>query len=279
MSKNNPLVSIIIPTYNEEGYIRLCLKSILDQTYPNLEVIVVDDGSLDKSIQVIKEFSVNLLAEQHLGPAKARNKGVGIAKGQILVFIDADMTFSRQFIEDLVRPIIKSQYKGTFSKEEYVSNWDNTWSRCWNINNNWQSKRRIPSDFSDEGNDFRAILKDEFDRVGGFDDTGYTDTWSLAEKLGYKPHSVSGAVYYHANPDNLKEVFTQAKWVAKRRYKFGFIGAFITLVKSSLPFSLFIGTVKVFEYKEPKFIIFKIVFDISYFLGLLEMVFLGKLSK
>lgn len=279
MKKTDKLVSVIIPTYNEEKNIKFCLKSILDQTYPKIEIIAVDDGSTDQSIQIIKEYPVQFLAKLHQGPAKSRNSGAKIAKGEILVFVDADMTFSKKFIEDLVRPIIEGKHKGTFSKEEYVSNWDNMWARCWNINNNWPSKRRIPFDFPDEGKDFRAILKDEFDRVGGFDDTGYTDTWSLAEKLGHKPHSVPGAVYYHANPDNLEEVFTQAKWVAKRRYKFGFMGEFVTLVKSSLPFSLFIGMVKAFEYKEPKFIIFKIVFDMSYFLGLLEMIFLGKLSK
>ncbi len=280
MKNDNPLISVIIPAYNEEKNIDKCLRSISNQTYPNIEVIVIDDGSTDKSVKIIQEFPVQLLTGlAHQGPAKTRNKGVKFAKGLILVFVDADMTFSKDFIEELVRSVIEGKYKGTFSKEEYVSNWTNDWSRCWNINKNLPVKKMIPDNFSDEGKDFRAILKDEFNRVGGFDDTGYTDTWTLAQKLGYKPHSIHGALYYHANPDNLKEVFVQAKWVAKRPYKYGLIGWFYMVLKSTLPVSLLIGLIKSLRYREPKFVLFKILFDFAYFLGLLEMVFFTKLSK
>lgn len=280
MKKDNPLVAVIIPTYNEEKNIDKCLRSIFNQTYPNIEVIVIDDGSTDKSVQIIQEFPVQLLTGfRHQGPAKTRNKGVEFSKGLILVFADADMTFSKGFIEELVRPIIERKYQGTFSKEEYVSNWTNAWSRCWNINKNLPVKKMIPDNFPDEGRDFRAVLKSEFIKVGGFDDTGYTDTWTLAQKLGYNPNSVSGALYYHSNPDNLKEVFVQAKWVAKRPYKYGLIGWFYVLFKSTLLFSLLIGLIKSLKHKEPKFILFKIIFDLAYFLGLLEVVFFGKLSK
>ncbi len=137
----------------------------------------------------------------------------------------------------------------------------------------------IPDDYPDEGQDFRAILKSEFLRVGGFDDTGYTDTWSLAKKLGYKPHNAEGAIYYHNNPDNLIEVFTQAKWVAKRGYKLDVIGLVGALLRACLPVSIVIGVYKAAKYLEFRFLVFKIIYDLGSFIGRLEMISTGKLAK
>ncbi len=279
MTNSKPLISIIIPTFNEEKNIKKCIDSLLEHSYPNQEIIVVDDGSKDSTVELLKNLSVKLLTQQHLGPAKARNKAAGEAKGDILVFVDADMTFDKDFITDLVTPIIEEKYRGTFSKEEYISNWENVWSRCWNYNQNWPNKKMIPEDYPDEGMDFRAILKAEFLKINGFDDTGYTDTWTLARKLGYKPHSVKGARYYHSNPNNLNEVFVQSKWVSKRNYKFGMIGIVFALVRTLLPISLIIGITKSIKYGEFRFVVFKIIYDLGAFLGVLQMLIWGKLSK
>ncbi len=278
-NKNNPLVSIVIPSFNEEKNITECLKTLLDQTYPDIEIIVVDDGSTDRTKQIVSSFPVKLIEQSHQGPAKARNLGVKKSTGEIIVFMDSDMSFSREFIDELTRPIRVGVHKGTFSKEEYISNWENTWARCWNINQNWPKQKMIPDDYPDEGIDFRAILKSEFERVEGFNDTGYTDTWTLSEKLGYKPHSVKGAKYFHSNPDNLLEVFIQSKWVSKRDYKFGPFGKLIALFRVSLPVSTLIGIYKSFKYKEYEFLVFKIIYDLGAFLGILEMSLLGKKSK
>lgn len=275
----DPKISIIIPTYNEQENIENCLKTLLDQSYPQVEIIVVDDGSTDNTVSIINKYPVKLLHQKHQGPGVARNKASKEAEGEVLVFMDADMTFSKDFIKDLITPIREGQVMGTFSKEEYISNWENVWSRCWNINQNWPKQKMIPDDYPDEGQDFRAILKSEFLRVGGFDNVGYTDTWTLSEKLGYKPRAVKGAVYYHANPSHLKEVFIQSKWASKRNYKFGFIGKLITLIRCSLPVSFVTGLLKSVKYKEPLFIIFKIIYDLGVFWGITEMMFLGKLSK
>jgi len=277
--KSNPLISVIIPAYNEEKNIGNCLKTMLNQSYENIEIIVVDDGSSDKTLEFVKSFPVTLLNQKHGGPGKARNLGSNKAKGEILVFMDADMTFDKNFIKELVLPIIDGQFKGAFSKEEYISNWENVWSRCWNYNQNWPQKKMIPDDYPDEGLDFRAILKTEFEKVGGFDDVGYTDTWSLAHKLGYKPHSVKGAKYYHNNPDNLPEVFLQSKWASKRDYKFGLAGKLYALVRVSVFVSLIVGVLKAIKYKEPFFVVFKLVYDLGAFVGILEMMFFKKLSK
>lgn len=276
---NQVLVSIIIPTFNEQKTIKDCLETLLSQEFDRNEIIVVDDGSTDSTREIVQNFPVRFLAQPHLGPAKARNLGAKEAKGKVLVFVDADMTFEKCFIKDLTAPVIEDKFQGTFSKEEYVGNWENIWARCWNINQNWPYKRMIPEDFSDQGTDFRAVLKSEFLRVGGFDDTGYTDTWTLKDKLGYSPQAVRGAKYYHYNPDNLLEIFNQAKWVSKRSYKFGFLGLITALARTSLPISIMMGLYKSIKFHTPQFSVFKVVYDFGYLLGILEMLVKGKLSK
>ena len=280
----NKKITVIIPTYNEEKCIVACVNSMLEQSYKPIELLIVDDGSTDQTLLLLDElqrsrFEIRLLKQKHQGPAKARNYAAKEAKGEILIFMDADMTFDKDFVRDLIKPILAGKYRGTFSKQEWVANWRNVWARCWNYNLNLVKPKMIPDDYPDEGQDFRAILKSEFIRVGGFDDTGYTDTWTLAKKLGYKPHVVEGAIYYHNNPDNLIEVFTQAKWVAKRSYKLSVIGLVGSLIRASLPISFFIGVYKAAKYFEIRFLVFKMIYDLGSMIGILEMVSTGKLAK
>jgi glycosyltransferase involved in cell wall biosynthesis len=171
------LVSVIIPTYNEEHGIIKCIDSMMEQSCKDLELLIVDDGSKDQTPLLLDELQkrfpqIKLLNQKHQGPGKARNLAAKEAKGEILVFMDADMTFDKDFVKDLIAPIIDGKAKGTFSKNEWVGNWENVWSRCWNYNQDWPDKKMIPE--SEEGTDFRAILKSEFLKVDGFDDTGYT---------------------------------------------------------------------------------------------------------
>ncbi|MEJ2348084.1 MAG: glycosyltransferase family 2 protein [Patescibacteria group bacterium] len=173
-------LSVIISVYNEEKVVLDCLNSLEEQNHPNFEVIIVDDGSSDDTLKILesfkpKNYKIRIFKQQHKGPGAGRNLGAKKAKGEILVFVDADMTFAKDFLMKLVKPIDSSKEKGTFSKEEFVSNWDNVWARCWNINENWEVKRRHPANYPDKQKVFRAILKSEFERVGGFTPGGYTD--------------------------------------------------------------------------------------------------------
>jgi glycosyltransferase involved in cell wall biosynthesis len=312
-------MSVVVAVYNEEKYIRRCLETLLSQQVKGLyEVIVVDDGSVDKTISKIKDqiskikgkdegkllsgdssprrggalndegvgsgrtpmiFKVSVngvglrvfgLPHSGKGPAKARNFGAERARGKILVFVDGDMEFGdKNFINELVEPIAEGKTKGTFSKEEYVANWDNGVARCWNYNEGLGTARRIPEDYPDEGKDFRAILKSEFVRVGGFSDIGYTDTWSLAEKLGYRPVAIAGAKYWHYNPGSLREAFGQARWIGGRRYKLGWVGELTALLRVSLPVAKAVGIYKSLKYREWRFFFFKLVYNTGMTCGIL----------
>lgn len=277
-------VTIIIPTYNEQGVIGDCLASLNKQTFKNFEVIIVDDGSTDGTLEVSRDLKLKYklltLHQNHKGAGSARNMGVKKADGNILVFVDADMTFDKNFVKKLVDPIIKGKSRGTFSKEEFVSNWDNVWARCWNINEGWQKMRRHPKKYPSKQKVFRAILKSEFESVKGFDSKyGYADDWSLSDKLGYLATSASGAKFYHKNPDNLKEIYNHATWVSKRPYKLGKLGSVIALIRSSLPISLVVGLIKSVLSLQPAFLIFKVVYDFGAFIGIIEYISTGKVSK
>src|SRR3989344_8888766 len=153
------LISVIIPAFNEEKNIGECLKSLKNQSYKPIEIIVVDDGSSDSTRNIVKDFpDIKLLTQSHKGPGQAKNLGAGKAKGGILVFADEDMTFDKNFIKDLVKTIAEGKTIGTFSKNEMVKNKDNIWSNCWNINKNLPKDRMIPKDYPNEAPVFRAIL-------------------------------------------------------------------------------------------------------------------------
>jgi len=93
MSQNEPLVSVVIPTYNRCGYLQQAIESVLSQSCGDFEVIVVDDGSTDETAQVIAKFSderVRYLYQSNAGRSAARNWGMGAARGMYLAFLDDD---------------------------------------------------------------------------------------------------------------------------------------------------------------------------------------------
>lgn len=275
-------VSIIIPTYNEENNIEACLVSLWKQSHKDFEVIVVDDGSTDNTLSEIRnsKFEICILRQAHKGAGAARNLGAKVATGEILVFVDADMTFEANFIQELIKPIVDGKVIGTFSKNEMLANQNNQWAVCWNLNRRLPRNRMHPVNFPNTQKVFRAILKDEFVRIGGFNEkAGYTDDWSLSERLGVEAQVAPGAIFYHKNPDSLKEVFIQSKWMAKRKYKLGLLGLTIALFRVSLPISIVWGIILAVRYQLLSLFLFKIVSDMGQFLGILEYQIFKKVSK
>ena len=94
------MISVIVPVYNSENYIRRCVNSILAQSYTNWELYLIDDGSKDNSLNIIKEFEksdsrIKAIHQENKGAGAARNKGISLVKGEYIVFIDSD-----DYIED-----------------------------------------------------------------------------------------------------------------------------------------------------------------------------------
>ena len=100
-----PLVSIIIPVYNCEKYLERCLDSVFSQTYDNYEVICIDDGSSDNSAEIIKKYNASYIYQDNAGQAAARNKGIELAKGEWLCFVDGDDAIDKDYLNALVKNI------------------------------------------------------------------------------------------------------------------------------------------------------------------------------
>lgn len=104
---NEPLVSIIVPVYNRESFVRETVQSIISQTYKSLEIILVDDGSTDSSLQILRDFErrdnrIKVIEQNHGYAYNARNVGMKIAKGKYLSFLDSDDLFEQDMIELMV---------------------------------------------------------------------------------------------------------------------------------------------------------------------------------
>ena len=96
-------VSVIIPLYNKEPYVRRALSSIRAQTFEDFEVIVVDDGSTDEGARAVESFDdarVRLVHQQNAGPGAARNRGIAEARGELLAFLDADDEWTPTYLEE-----------------------------------------------------------------------------------------------------------------------------------------------------------------------------------
>ena len=103
MSKN-PLVSIIVPVYNNEKYLRQCLDSITNQTFKDIEIILVDDGSTDNSASICEEYAkedsrVVFIHSENKGVSNARNIGIDKSKGKFIMFCDSDDWLENDYIE------------------------------------------------------------------------------------------------------------------------------------------------------------------------------------
>ena len=102
-----PRVSIIIPVYNTDKYLKDCLDSLLNQTLKEIEIICIDDGSTDNSLSILKEYAkidnrIIILKQNNKGAGVARNYGMSIAKGEYLLFLDSDDFFNENLLYDTV---------------------------------------------------------------------------------------------------------------------------------------------------------------------------------
>lgn len=102
----NPLISVIIPIYNVAPYLRECLDSAISQTYKNLQIILINDGSVDESETIAREYlkdsRVELISVENGGLSRARNIGLDRARGEYIAFIDSDDYISSGFLEEMI---------------------------------------------------------------------------------------------------------------------------------------------------------------------------------
>lgn len=203
--------------YNEERHLEACLSSLTQQSYQPIELIVVDDGSKDQTRSIAAQFKEVVLVDSnsHAGAAPARNEGARQARGEILVFLDGDMTFPPTFIETLIAPMQDGHVMGTFTREILVANGERRWARAHMLGRNLPLHSHFRPDFPDRWENYRAIRTSAFWSVGGFDEIGHGEDVTVGRKLGQLAVVAPGAVCYHYEPDNLLDIWASARWLGR----------------------------------------------------------------
>ncbi|AXJ14011.1 SP_1767 family glycosyltransferase [Streptococcus pluranimalium] len=112
--QSNDLISIIVPVYNVEKYLRRCLDSLLKQTYSQFEVLLINDGSTDSSSKIAMDYAAKdvrfkVFHQKNAGPSVARNYGIDLAQGQYLTFVDSDDFVETTYLEHLYETLVKNK--------------------------------------------------------------------------------------------------------------------------------------------------------------------------
>ena len=122
----NPLVSIIMPCYNAEHYIAQSIESVLAQTYDNWELLITDDASTDKSVEIISKYSKNderinvLVPDEHQGIARTRNMSISRASGRFVAFLDSDDIWYPEKLEKQIKFMLDNDLAFTYSSYEII---------------------------------------------------------------------------------------------------------------------------------------------------------------
>jgi GT2 family glycosyltransferase len=225
-----PLVSVVIVNWNGAQHLRICLPSLLAQSYPALEIIVADNSSKDDSAKVAEEYQVRWLPlEGNRGLAPAMNCGANVATGEFLLFVNNDMRFDREFVAELVAPLVRDAERQIFATDAMQFNWDETerGHLAARLSKKAQagksSAELVPGlhFYQQEKTDETAVFmasaacmmarRTVFEQLGGLDDRlplGYEDVeicWR-AWTLGWKTLYVPSAVCWHRVGSSIQSV-------------------------------------------------------------------------
>lgn len=207
-------VTVIVTAFNEEKYIGRCLESLLDQDFGDMEVLVIDDGSTDRTPDIIRRYvQMNpsklrlIVFPKNLGSGNARNIGALNANGEVIVFLDADMSFPRDFISKLVSPILDGSCIATCYEYEVIANIENPWVKV----QGQKIRGFLGADFTWA---IRAIKKQIFIQNGGYDARyGYFDDATFHERTSINSRVINSLYAYHYNPSDAGEIFRKSFWI------------------------------------------------------------------
>ena len=277
----SPFVTVIVSAYDEEDCIGDCLISLQRQTFEPMEILVVDDGSKDRTEAICRDSGVRVLQQDHRGPGAARNLGARVANGNILIISDADMTFEAQYVERLVAPIVEGKAVATVGWDEYVANWDNPWARCQCFFENLPERRRLSYQRPRDSDVFRAIRKDVFLEVGGFEeDKGKSDDKSIYYRTGLRAFVVDGAVCHHKNASTVREVFKDALWIGKDLiYSNGILLGILRLGWNNPVSNVLKGVFNGVTKREPYLPLYALIYSVGLNFGFFQALVTGKRHK
>lgn len=169
MIQKNPKVSVVIPCYNDKDYIQETVQSVLNQTFQDFEIIIVDDGSNEATKKVLsglKNEKLQVITQQNQGSSSARNNGFNVAKAEYILALDGDDTFDKHFLEKAVAILDENQNIGA------VSCYCNIFVKDHQIIHKHSPKGGNVEDFLFDNNSvsFALIRKKCWEAIGGYDE-------------------------------------------------------------------------------------------------------------
>ncbi len=247
------MISIIIPVYNSEATLEVCLKHIFLQTYTDYEVIVVDDGSIDNSKEIAKKFSCKLIeSDKNNGAAAARNRGVKEAKGEIVCFTDSDCLVPEDWLEKISKNFENRNigavgggyaYSAGKSEIEKFAFLELAYRR-----------KDFPEYVSCAVSNNLACRKEIFEKLGGFpeyfkgagmEEIVFTYALSKKYKIVWDKENGVGHYFYNKLLDYLKQ-----------QYTFAFRAALVTVFVPS------ISSVEIFKHKKKFYQLLSFLFSV-----------------
>jgi cellulose synthase/poly-beta-1,6-N-acetylglucosamine synthase-like glycosyltransferase len=210
------MISIVIPAYNVESTIGACLDALIAQATPDTEIIVVDDGSTDTTRAVAEAKGVRVITQSNRGAAAARNTGVQHARGDLVLFLDADSVPDAHWLAKLSAPFADANVVGASGQKK--TRQKNLWARYIQAEYDYRYDRLAAHrtiDFIDSST--AAYRRDIFLANGGFDPTlldaeDVEFSFRLAER-GYAMILVRDAIVWHTHPASLSEFL-------RRKYRY-----------------------------------------------------------
>lgn len=217
----SPPITILIPAYNEEKNIKKCLEHILANKYGKQQIIVIDDGSTDKTASIVKKLQekhkeIKLITGNHEGKSQALNLGLKVATHEIIVSIDADTFIDKNFLKEIVKPFHNQKVGATNAvclayKPKNVLEWFQSVEYVYN-----NFVRLTFSNVFGNGIWFfgaaAAYKKSVVQQLNGFSTQTMTEDMDMSLAIfgaGYEVLMVRDATYYTTPPHSLKELFKQ----------------------------------------------------------------------
>lgn len=206
----SPLVSVVIPTFNSEHTLSSCLQSIQNQTYPKIEVLIVDNYSTDSTTEIAKKFNAKVLLLKSERSA-AKNHGVANAKGSFIFFVDSDMTLTPKVIEECITTYLHQDVDAVDIPEVSVAK--GFLSECKKIEKALYI--RDPNSFKMP----RFFKKEVFNLVGGFDtNLIFGEDFDLGRRVedaGYKIGRCKAEIKHHEGRLSMKRIALKAYYYGK----------------------------------------------------------------
>ncbi|MEM4390634.1 MAG: glycosyltransferase [Candidatus Diapherotrites archaeon] len=205
--------SIIVPSFNSEKTIKECIKALKNQDYNGkYEIIVVDDGSTDRTTDIVEKEKVILFKQKNSGPAKARNNGAKIAKGKVLLFIDSDCIADKNWLKEMLEPFKDKEVVGV--QGAYKTKQESLVAKFVQYEIEERYEKMLNSKKIDWiGSYSAAYKKNIFFAVKGFDES-FPQASGEDPELSFKVSKTKGklvfnpkAIVYHSHPETISKYF------------------------------------------------------------------------